>query len=691
MTMPPSFVVRRSSARLRVLISVFILLTSQFLTPPAAFSAYEVPNPAYAPPANYYSTASGTGSTLRMSLHNIISTMTDISYGDDRYAFPTTDADPNTPGNILLIYSEQSISGVWGSGSNYSREHQMPVSWLGTGDPGNSYTGIESDLFELRPINQSVNSSRGNEAYGPRTSTGTDGQTTNGMWYPGDWDAGEVARSMFYMATRYYDGSTTPSLTNLSIIAGQPANGSFDIGDLPSLLAANYTYGVDNFERNRNEVIYSGWNNALTGVRQVQGNRNPFIDHPEYVWAIFGSGPNDSQISVATPDANGNSSVSVDLGRTIKNGTFGTSVIPVTKTGADPTTFDLTASGSAATIASGTNLLAGTGQPMNYGPQSENITVGLNASTATSGLKTGALTIKDTDLTSNGAGEGSADGNDTINVSGSVLDKRVVTPSQSTVNLGTVITGASVSSGFALTTTGDDNSTTRVNVAGSAAADSKGIAITGTTALFNSATSTSPRTLTGTLSGAGTQAGTLSLAVSTAENGGAGLTGEGTYSAVSVGYSATVLAHSTASLSPSSASTTGTINFGTVAANSGTLSNSFDIANLVTTAGYTAGLNLIGVSATGNNQFSTDATPFTNEAAGNFTAFHILMDTTSTGSFSAVFTFAVADEQDLAGATADPSLTLDVFGQVGAAPEPGSALIFFIGAPLLMRRRRHRM
>src|ERR1700761_9361485 len=65
------------------------------------YAAYEAPNPAYNAPANYYSAATGTGATLRLSLHNIVSVMTPISYGDVRYAFPTTDADPNTAGNIL--------------------------------------------------------------------------------------------------------------------------------------------------------------------------------------------------------------------------------------------------------------------------------------------------------------------------------------------------------------------------------------------------------------------------------------------------------------------------------------------------------------------------------------------------------------------------------------------------------------
>jgi hypothetical protein len=61
------------------------------------------------------------------------------------------------------------------------------------------------------------------------------------------------------------------------------------------------------FERNRNQVIYS----------QFQHNRNPFADHPEWVWPIFMNQTNDSQISIAgtTPAADGSSTKTIDLGR----------------------------------------------------------------------------------------------------------------------------------------------------------------------------------------------------------------------------------------------------------------------------------------------------------------------------------------------------------------------------------------
>ncbi len=464
----------------------------------AARAGYEPPNPAYAPPASYYNGATGTGTTLHTNLHTIISAnYHGISYGDARYALAITDQDPNNSSNILLVYNRASVPGTWDVGVTWNREHLWPQSKLGV-SVSNTYIGPASDLFELKPCNPSINSSRSNDAYGTPTSTG--GYVNNSSYFfPGDADKGDVARSMFYMATRYYDGSGTPSIQNLSLVNGYSI-ATYQMGDLQSFLHWNYTDGVDNFERRRNQMIY---NDTVT-PSYSQNNRNPFIDHPEYVWAVFGDSPNDAQISVAPPDASGASMASANLGRIMKNAAFGTSTVSVTKTGVDPTTFDLTTSGNAATIASGSALIAGTGQPMDYGPQTRAIVAGLNGSTATTGLQTGTITIHDTDLTSAGPGKGSADGDDVINVSGAVLDNRVVTGTN--VDLGAVHLGGAQSGNTMLSTTGDDNHFTRVTVAGR---------------LFNSASSTGSATIGPSLGTAGSTAGTVTL-VTTGE----GLSGE---------------------------------------------------------------------------------------------------------------------------------------------------------------------
>lgn len=491
------------------------LALATFLLGSTALGGYEAPDPAYNPPANYYTNATGTGTTLRTNLHNIISTgFTAVSYGDARGILPVLWQDPANSSNLILVYTDASIPkptggsiAGWDGGVSWNREHMWPQSKLGV-SVDNSTKNAGSDLFELAPSNPSVNSSRSNDAYGLATSSGTY-QNNSNYFFPGDAQKGDVARSMFYMATRYFDGSGTPSTNNLTIVNGlSPA--TYQIGDLQSLLAWNYEDGVDNFERRKNDLIYDSY----------QHNRNPFIDHPEYVWAIFGTDVNDngqivnnSQLYVgnSTPAADGSSTVNVDLGRVMVGGTFGTSNVPFNKTGTDPTTFDLTTAGNASiNSGSSSNLIAGTGQGIDFNNQNRMINVGLDASTSSNGLKTGMITLHNSDLTTSGTGHGSADANDTINVSGAVLNQRVVTPSVTTINFGNVIVGTNLSSSFNLTTSGDDNSTTRVNVAGSSSVDSNGMQITGSSSLFNSASSTGNRTLGGILSTAGIKAGPYS-------------------------------------------------------------------------------------------------------------------------------------------------------------------------------------
>jgi endonuclease I len=650
-------------------------------------AAYEVPDPAWAPPTHYYDAATGTGNALQVNLHNIISSnFTGRTYGDFRTASALLDQDPNNPNNVLLIYTRASVAATWDGGITWNREHQWCVSWLGTGDPGNNDTpSIETDEFELRPVKPSVNTSRSNNFYGLPNTTGSDGVPAgnSNAWYPGDADAGEVARTFFYLATRYYTGSPTLSLTNVQLINTStiPGSGSYQGGDLASFLKWNYEFGVDNFERRRNQYIYGSagdlTDHALNPT-YYQGNRNPFIDHPEYVWSIFGTDKdlggnviNNSQLSVAAPDANGASAATVDLGRIMKNGSFGTSNVTFTKTGSDPTTFDITAAGSAMTMTGAGHLVIGTGQSIDYNNQTRTITTGLNASTSTSGLKSGAVTIHNSDLTSSGAGHGSADGNDTINVSGAVLDQRVITPSVTSVDFGTVVVGATVGSSLNLSTSGDDNNRTRVNVAGSSAIDANSMQITGSTALFNSATSTSSRNIGGALSSAGNKSGSLSLSVTTAENGGAGLAGEGSYPAISVGYTATVLDHAIASFTTPTDNNSLLINFGSLVQGTTAIPIAFSVNNLVTTAGFTAGLDLLNVVGGGNTGvLSTNLAPFANLAAGGARSFQASFDTINTGSFSATYTLNLSDDSTLLGAAAQ-QLTLNVSGVVVPEFMPG--------------------
>jgi len=355
----------------------------------------------YDPPAGYYSTATGTGVTLETNLHNIIDNHVIRSYGDARFALPSLDPDDNVPGNIVLIYNGQSVSGTWDSGATWNREHTWPRSrGIGTSGADNS------DLHQLRPANPSVNSSRSNKPFrSPTDST---------WWDPDQLDVnnfqfrGEIARAMFYLEVRY-DG-TDANTVDLQLVNGFP--GTNQMGDLASLLDWNYEQPVDQRDRRRNHLVYSSADNP----QYFQGNRNPFVDHPEYVWAIWGPTPNDSTLFVgAMPAADGSSSDSIDFGRVIVGTTPGATSVNVMKIGANPTTWE------AFTV--GALLAPDAIERQTFIPGAQSASIPLTfVATASTGMTSGQLVINNTDLTSAGAGQGVADADDTFTVFATAVD-----------------------------------------------------------------------------------------------------------------------------------------------------------------------------------------------------------------------------------------------------------------------------
>jgi endonuclease I len=362
----------------------------------------------YNPPANYYNGATGTGATLKSQLTTIMSTGQILrSYGDFRYSAAITDADPNTPGNILLVYSRASVPATWDSGVTWAREHTWPDS-RSPGTYSNSTTGQKADPHMLRPINPSINSSRSNKPFGWDTSTGSYGAVASGYWYPGDADKGDMARAMFYEDTRW-------TSTGISLTDATPSG--YQMGDLSSLVAWNYIDVPDEFERRRNQAVYSSGLNPS----YYTNNRNAYIDHPEYVWSVYVDQLNDSQITIAggTTDANGSSTRNVDLGRVFVGGAVPAAQnFTLNKGGMDGTYYEVTASGAATSSINGRYNAFRTDMT-----DSQSIAVGLNTSTASAGLKSGSVSIDNLDITSDyGAGHGAQDGNDQFNVSLDVLD-----------------------------------------------------------------------------------------------------------------------------------------------------------------------------------------------------------------------------------------------------------------------------
>jgi endonuclease I len=381
----------------------------------------------YDPPANYYNSVTGTGATLKSTLRTAMGVgYIRRDYGDARFGLPVVDPDPNNPNNVILVYNAQSVPLVWDSGITWNREHTWPESYGNTSTSANQY----SDLHMLRPCNMSVNSSRGNEPYGLDNSSQWD-PTMAGS--PIQY-RGEMARAMFYAATRYGDPAGSITTGNFLLVDSGWGTGISKMGKLSYLLQWHFDYAVDTRERKRNQTVFDQTLNPA----HYQNNRNGFVDHPEYIWAIWGTQPNDSMLYVGgAPAGDGSSSLNVAFGPVITGApAFGTQSVTLNKSGATPTTFDISVSGAA------TCVQAGPRQSFSYSAATRSLTVGL--STSGIGAYSGTVTINNTDLTSNGAGMGVADVNDSINVSATILNHASpslvdgVTTLSQTIDFGTV-------------------------------------------------------------------------------------------------------------------------------------------------------------------------------------------------------------------------------------------------------------
>ena len=227
--------------------------------------------------STYYAPAAGkTGSALKTALHDIIDDQTRLTYDQVWTALKDTDQDPNNSNNVIEIYSGRSIakSDNGGGVDQWNREHVWAKSH---GDFGTT-TGPGTDVHHLRPEDVTVNSARGNLDFdngGSAVAQCTGCTVDADSFAPRAAVRGDVARMIFYMAVRYSgdDGWADLEMNN------SVGNGSAPyIGKLSVLLAWNAPDPVDAFEMRRNDRIHSTW----------QGNRNPFIDHPEWATSIWG-------------------------------------------------------------------------------------------------------------------------------------------------------------------------------------------------------------------------------------------------------------------------------------------------------------------------------------------------------------------------------------------------------------------
>ncbi|WP_234426867.1 endonuclease I family protein [Streptomyces niger] len=225
----------------------------------------------------YYKDAEGkAGPELKSALHKIISSgVSKLSYDQVWDALKVTDQDPKNSGNVILLYTgrSQSKDDNGGDPDQWNREHVWAKSH---GDFGTS-TGPGTDIHHLRPADVSVNSTRGNKDFdngGSEVGEAPGNYTDGDSFEPRDAVKGDVARMILYMAVRYDGDDGFPDL--------EP-NDKVDNGSAPAIgrLSVLKTWSEqdppDDFEKNRNQVIFD----------KYQHNRNPFIDHPEWVDAIW--------------------------------------------------------------------------------------------------------------------------------------------------------------------------------------------------------------------------------------------------------------------------------------------------------------------------------------------------------------------------------------------------------------------
>lgn len=241
-------------------------------------------------PAGYYNSASGlSGPALQSALHDIIKNHTVVPYTSLYAVYDSSDLKPN--GQVWDMYSDvpagtppyvyYNVSGdrcgtYTQEGDCFNREHTWPQSWF------NSVSPPQSDAFHVVPSDGWVNSQRSNYPYGEvsnPTWTSQNGSKlgnnvtagySSTVFEPIDAYKGDIARGFFYMATRYLgeDGTWATSAAT--------SGATIKPWELCVLIDWHHLDTVSAKEIMRNDAIYK-W----------QNNRNPFIDHPEWVDSIF--------------------------------------------------------------------------------------------------------------------------------------------------------------------------------------------------------------------------------------------------------------------------------------------------------------------------------------------------------------------------------------------------------------------
>lgn len=249
-------------------------------------------------PTGYYDTATGTGYTLKTQLYNIIQGHTDNGYSGLWTTYETSDRDIyyENDNTILDMYSEDpsgadpynftystSQCGSYAiEGDCYNREHIIPQSVFNENSP------MVSDAHFIVPTDGKVNGFRSNYPHGTVGTQASSSPSQNGskwgdssisgytgtVFEPIDEFKGDIARMYFYFATRYENVLTTWG------VSYDMFNGTTDQVFAEPFLTLLMTW-------HNNDPVSAREIGRNTEIYARQNNRNPFIDHPEYVAQIW--------------------------------------------------------------------------------------------------------------------------------------------------------------------------------------------------------------------------------------------------------------------------------------------------------------------------------------------------------------------------------------------------------------------
>ena len=214
-------------------------------------------------------TKTGKGLLNELNTLNNAKRKKTVGYGGLKTALQYTEIDPKgtTPaGKMYGFYDNALVSSTWDDQATWNREHVWPKSRGGA--------NVEGDLLMPRPTSVSINSERGNNVYG----------LVSGSYDPGKYVAeyrGIAARIIFYCAIADKSLNLNESTEYVDKVS---------MGILSQLLKWNLDY-LPGGKDSESLALRIEWNRNDVNEKHadLQGNRNPFVDHPEYACRIWGS------------------------------------------------------------------------------------------------------------------------------------------------------------------------------------------------------------------------------------------------------------------------------------------------------------------------------------------------------------------------------------------------------------------